>query len=292
MINTMLVEVLELKLTGLSPFFEARLLDEKAQKLLHELSALIDAKVLLQHSALTHKFRLTVNDHYEPGVLLVIGLALRNQQVLDFQHVARSLGTIEQLILEDRQKMVTACRNLPTQSALVAIEFSQRILAACLNIPQELLQPELSKRLKTLLSVKTRSWHGSVSDHPWQHQLPSIGKYEWRRELHNVRVQLQREKRGFLLRLMRLDSLPASLRTVKKLLMPERPADLEDASVLDRAEHVRSPIEMVIRVGSRPGSDQLIVADFVKFKLAVRLDHHTDPPRTNFQQGHFTFSAS
>ena len=189
--------------------------------------------------------------------------------MLDFECGFRSLGSLEQSILEDRQKMVTACRNLPTQSALVAIEFSQRISAACLNMPQELLQPELSKRLKILLGVKTRRWHGFVSEHPWQHQLPTIGKYEWRAELLGVRVQLQREKRGFLLRLMRRDSLPASLQSVKRLLMPERPINIDDASVLDRAEHIRSPIDMVIRVGSRPGSDQLVVADFVNFKPVV-----------------------
>ncbi len=266
MTNTMLTEVLELKLAGLSPLFGARQLDEHAEKLMHDLYALVDAKVILQHSVLTHKFRLAVNDHHEPGVMLVIGLTLRNQHFLDFQHEARSLGALEQLILEDRQKMVTTCRNLPTQSALVAIEFSQRISAACLNMPQELLHPDLTKRLKTLLSVKTRRWHGSVSEHPWQHQLPMIGKYEWRGELHKVRVQLQREKRGFLLQLMRPDSLPTSLRTVKKLRMLERPADIDAASLLDRAEHVRSPVDMVIRVGSRPGSDQLIVADFVNFE--------------------------
>jgi hypothetical protein len=114
--------------------------------------------------------------------LLVIGLALRNQHFLDFLNEARSLGAIEQLMLEDRQQMVTACKNLPAQSALVAIEFSQRFSAACLNMPQELLHPELSMRLKILLSVKTRSWHGSISEHPWQHHLPGLAKYDWRSE--------------------------------------------------------------------------------------------------------------
>jgi hypothetical protein len=266
MSNTMLMEVVELKLAGLPPLFTASQLDEHAEKLMHDLSTLIDAEIILQHCVLTHKFRLALNDHHEPGVLLVIGLALRNQHFLDFLHEARSLGAMEQLMLEDRQQMVAACKNLPTQSALVAIEFSQRFSAACLNLPQALLHPELSRRLKTLLSVKTRSWHGSVSEHPWQHHLPGLAKYEWRAEHLTVRAHLQRERRGFSLRLMRPESIPRVLQSVKRLRMPERPADIDMASVLDRAEHTRSPLDMVIRVGSRPGSDQLIVADFLSFR--------------------------
>ncbi|MFC5520837.1 hypothetical protein [Polaromonas jejuensis] len=268
MSNPILTPILELKLTELTPVFEAHQLEEKATSLLQDLRTLLDTKTLLQHTALTHTFRLVVDDRQEPGVLLVIGLALSNQHVLDFQYETRSLGAMEQLILEDRKKVVNACRNLPTQSALVAIEFSQRISAACLNLPVEDIQPELSKRLKVLLGVKRRNWHGVLTDHPWQHQLPAIAKYEWRSELLSVRVQLQRERRGFSLRLMRPDSLPTLIRSVQKLRMPERPADIDKASILDRAEYTRSPIDMVIRAGSRPGSDQLIVADFVGFKLA------------------------
>ena len=162
--------------------------------------------------------------------------------------------------------MVTACRNLPTQSALVAIEFSQRIAAACLSMPQDILQSDLSKRLKILLSVKTRSWNGSVSEHPWQHHLPGLAKHEWRAEHVKVRAQLQRERRGFSLRLMRPETLPMMLQSVKSLRMLERPVDIDKASILDRAEHTRSPLDMVIRVGSRPGSDQLTVADFLSFR--------------------------
>lgn len=266
MINTMLMEVLELKLTGFSPLFEARQLDEQAHKLMCDLNILLDTNTLLQRSVLTHKFRLTVNDKHEPGLLLVIGLTLHNQQVLDFLHAENSLGEMEQFILEDRHKMVTACRNMPTQTALVAIEFSQRISAACLNTPQDLLQPELSKRLKLLLSVRTRRWQGSISDQPWQHDLPGLAKYEWRSDLLNVRALLRRERRGFSLRLMRPDSLPTMLQRVTNLRMHERPSDIEKASLLDRAEHIRSPVDMVIRVGSLPGSDKLIVADFLDFK--------------------------
>src|SRR3989442_2144385 len=268
MSNPILTPSLELKLTGLPSVFEAPQLEDQATSLLQDLRTLLDTKALLRHTALTHAFRLVVDDRQEPGVLLVIGLALSNQHVLDFQHKTKKLGELEQLILEDRHKVVNACKNLPTQSALVAIEFSQRISAACLNLPVEDIQPELSKRLQVLLGVKRRNWQGVLTDHPWQHQLPAIAKYEWRSELLSVRVQLQREQRGFSLKLMRPDSLPTLIRSVRKLRMPERPADIDQASILDRAEYTRSPIDMVIRAGSRPGSDQLIVADFVGFKLA------------------------
>jgi hypothetical protein len=271
MINAMLLDVLELKLTGFSPLFESRQLDEQAHKLMYDLNILLETNVLLQHSMLTHKFRLTVNGKNEPGLLLVIGLALRNQHVLNFGYEEKTLGEMEQCILEDRHKMVTACRNLPTQTALVAIEFSQRISAACLNMPQELLQSELSKRLKILLGVKTRRWQGSISEQSWQHDLPGLAKYEWRADHLTVRALLRRERRGFSLRLMRLELLPLMLQGVKYLRMHERPADIDKASTLDRAEHIRLPVDMIIRVGSLPGSDQLIVANFLDFKPSALL---------------------
>ena len=269
MSNAILTQVLELKLTGLPSVFDAHQLEDQATNLLQDLCTLLDTKALLRHTVLTHAFRLVAGDCEKPGVLLVIGLTLSNQRILDFHYKTRSLGEMEQSILEDRQKVVNACKNLPTQSALVAVEFSQRISAACLNLPLEDLQPELSRRLQVLLGVRRRNWHGVLADHPWQHQLPAIAKYEWRSELLGVRVQLQREKRGFSLRLMRPDSLPTLIQSVKKLRMPERPADIDQAAILDRAEYTRTPIDMVIRAGSRPGSDQLIVADFVGFRPAV-----------------------
>lgn len=267
MTKTMLLEVLELSLAGLPPLFEARHLDEQAHKLMQDFSILLNTKVLVKNSVLMHKFRLTVNEHQKVGVMLVVGLTLPNQLMLDYEYGSRSLGCLEQLILEDRQKMVTACRNLPTQSALTAIEFSQRIAEACLFLPIQDQCEDLANRLKTLLTVKRRRWNGIVADRPWQHQLPSIAKYDWRSELLTVRVQLQREKRGFSLMLMRPNLLPDLLQSVRKLRMLERPHDIDEASILDRAEFTRSSVNIVIRAGSRPGSDQLIVADFLRFPL-------------------------
>ncbi len=56
----MLMEVLGLKLAGLPPTVWRHQLDEHAEKLMHDFSALVDAKAISQHSVLTHKFRLTV----------------------------------------------------------------------------------------------------------------------------------------------------------------------------------------------------------------------------------------
>ena len=103
MSNPILTQVLELELSGLSSVFEARQLEEQAESLLQDLRTLLDTKTLLQHTAFTHAFRLVVDDRQEPGVLLVIGLALSNQHVLDFQHKTKKLGELEQLILEDRR---------------------------------------------------------------------------------------------------------------------------------------------------------------------------------------------
>jgi hypothetical protein len=76
--------------------------------------------------------------------------------------------------------------------------------------------------------------------------------------------QLLREQRGFTLKLLQRAQLPAALHSVKRLRMHERPATLEDATVLDRAEYTGTPIELIIRIGSVIGSDVISVADFVE----------------------------
>ena len=263
MTNMMLIEVLELELDNLQLEFSSWQLKEQAETVLDDLSNLLDAKALLQHSILTHKFRLRVNERREPFVSMVVGLAVRSQRVLDFQFGNTSVGAIEQLVLNDRQRLVTACKDLPVQSALVAIEFAQQITSACLNLSAQEPPHDFEKRLKTLLNVKSRRLSGTVSDHPWQHELPAIAKYDWHSELLTVRAQLIRERRGFSLRLIKRESLPSRLQRATRIYMPERPRDLDVASSLDRAEHTRSLVNIVIRTGSRPYSDEVVVADFV-----------------------------
>lgn len=127
MTDTMLVKVLELKLNNLPLEFDSWQLKARAERVIEDLNDLLDSKALLQHSTFVHKFRLGVDERRDPFTSMVVGLTVHNQRFLDFQYGSKSVGAIEQLVLEDRQRIVAACRNLPTQSALVAIEFAQRI---------------------------------------------------------------------------------------------------------------------------------------------------------------------
>lgn len=265
MINLRLTDVLELELPDFPRIFDATLLEEHAQAVLADVARLLDTETSLQHTRLAHAFSMTLDERQSPRLKIVIGLALLNQRLLDFQFRELTLGDLELAALEDRQRLVTACKNLPVQHSQLSLEIARRISAACLDIPVASLQAEVSRHLKSLLASHRRPLYGTLAGTPWQHELPSLPSFEWRRELFQVRVLLHREKSGYTLRLLRRDQRADDLRHINKLRMHERPSDIEAAGLLDRAEHTRSPVEMVIRVGSRVGSDQLIVADFVRF---------------------------
>ena len=266
MSNSILPPILELHLTGLPTIFDSCDLEKAAQHLLDDFCTLLQIDVLLQHTVVTHGFRLTVDSHERPAVLIVIGLRLQNQQLLNFASGEQTLGALELSLLEDRDRLVTACQNLPAQTTLVTMDLAQRVSAASLNLPADAQDPELAHHLTVLLGVKARQWHGSVTDHPFQLAFPALPRYEWQVEWFDVRVKLEREKQGFSLTLLRPNDLAPALQSTTKLRMPERPASIELASLLDRAEHTGAPVNMVIRAGNRPGSTHLIVADFVGFR--------------------------
>lgn len=265
MLNTRLTEVMELELPDLPRVFDAELLEAHARSVLSTLEEMLEASTLLQHTRLVHSFTMTVDDRQSPRMRVVIGLELINQRALDFQFRTMTLGELEQAALDDRQRLINACINLPAHSTMVSMEVSRRIAAACLDLPMENLQPEVSRRLRSLLGVPRRNLHGTLAGDPWQHELPALPRLEWRRELYRVRALLHREKYGYTLRLLQRDQLADDLRHISKLRMHERPSSIEATSILDQAEHTRSPVNIVIRVGGRVGSTQLEAADFVRF---------------------------
>lgn len=265
MLNTRLTDVLELELPDLPRVFDTALLDAHAQNVLGDLERMLETGTLLQHTRLVHVFSMARDDRQMPRLKIVIGLELINQCALDFQFHTMTLGELELSALDDRQRLVNACKNLPTQNTLVSQEVSRRIAAACLDIPIESLQPEVSRRLKNLLGIQRRNLQGTLTGDPWQQELPALPKFDWRRELYRVRALLHREKFGYTLSLLQRDQLCDDLRHISKLRMHERPSSIELTRSLEQAEHTRSPVDIVIRVGSRVGSDQLVVADFVRF---------------------------
>ena len=260
-----LTGVLELALPNLPAKFKSIDLEHYATSMVLELEMLLDIKVVLKHTVLAFEFKLSMDDGKQPCVLLQLGLQLQTQQILDFKYSVATLGEIEQSVLNDRAALIQACRNLPTQTARASVALADRISAACLSLLTEEFQPAVMKNLRVLLNARYRKLSGSVADYPFQCELPSFGRYEWRADSISVRVTLYREKYGFLLKFLRPDTLPPALQRTKTLLMPNRPLDLNAAAFLDRSEHVRNPVDLLIRVGSRLGHEKLIVADFVSF---------------------------
>ena len=182
MSNSILQPILELHLTGFPTIFESFDLEKAAQRLLEDFCALLQTNVLLQHTVVTHALRLAVNNRELPVVMILIGLRLQNQQLLNFAGGEQTLGGLEQSLLEDRDRLVTACQNLPAQTTLVTMDLAQRVTAASLNLLADARDPELAHHLTVLLSVKARQWHGSMTDHPFQLVFPALPRYEWQIE--------------------------------------------------------------------------------------------------------------
>lgn len=261
-----LTDVLQLGLPSFPARFKSVDLEHCASSMLRDLEALLDTKEVLKHTVLRYEFKLSLDDGQRPCVLLLVGLELQSQQILDFGFGMSSLGQLEQMVLNDRAALIQACRQLPTQMARASVAFADRISSAGLNLPMEELQPAVMKKLRALLQARYRKFSGAVAEYPFQHELPSFGKYEWRADAICVRVILVREKYGYLLRFLRRDTLPRMLQHIKTMPMPKRPVEIEAAAFMDRSEHAKNPVDLVIRVGSRAGSEELIVADFVSFK--------------------------
>lgn len=268
--KVMVTPILELVLTDLSAEFDSIELEVRARSQLHDLESLLKISNLLTHTKLIYAFRADVNEKEAAVIVLIVGLALRNQAILDFENRTLSAGQIEQFTLDDRQRMVGACRALPTLNASAAMGLAQRLSRAYLNLPEASLQPRIEEQINVLMRSKRRHWNGQLTGNPWQHQLPALPKHEWLSEHVNVRAQLHREKRGFSLTLLRRHELPASLSSAKQLRMLERPACIDMATILDRAEYTGSPIDMVIRLGRRIGAVELTLADFVCLPSADR----------------------
>lgn len=261
--KSLLTPVLEVRVSELPTLFDEQTLGSKARVLLQDLAKILDTRQLLRHTVLIHKFRQMKDSDGNPCIMLVIGLALSNQRSLDIEYNTYSLGQIEKQILDDRHRFVSACQALPTRHDLVAVQFAQRIAAACLNLPTETIESELSSRLQTLLSIRHKRFDGMLAGQAWQLHLPDLAPYDWLPNVFEVRTRLTREKSGFTLNLLHPLTTPKGSRPVRRLRMPARPRDVEISLTLERAEIRGTPLDINIRVGSRPGSDDLIVADFV-----------------------------
>jgi hypothetical protein len=185
--------------------------------------------------------------------------------MLNFGAQALTPAAIEMRCIEDRSRIVKACQEVNNEATLVAVALANRVTAANMNRPVDDMTPDIARRMKVLINASRKEMTGMIADRPWQLEFPSLPKYQWKSTCVNLRVQLLREKRGFTLLLLNRHALPQGLEKSKYLLMPERPHSIEDAALLDRAEHTGSPVEISVRLGSVLGSDEFCVADFTSF---------------------------
>ncbi|QKD45729.1 hypothetical protein HF896_19845 [Alicycliphilus denitrificans] len=256
---------MELEIQGLPNLFDEKQLQQRVQAVISDLARLVEVNSLLLYTTLTYRYRLRSKDTGDPLIVLVLELAPRPQQLLDFAPEENALGTLEKNILADRQRLRHACQELPVQNTQAVIALSQRLHAGFLDFPDEPLAPKTERQLTALVNARHRQWKGYLSeDTRWQMELPTLPRYDWSCELLHVRTKLYRERKGFTLKLLSRATLPAQLRSVQNLRMPDRPPNLEDASVLDRAEYTGTPVDLVIRVGSLLGSESISVANFVR----------------------------
>lgn len=259
------IRVMELEIRGLPEFFEERELRHRAQAVVSDLTRLLALERLLKFTTLTYRYRLRSDETGSPSIVLALELTHRPQRLLNFQGDDTTPGNLERNLLEDRQRLRHACEELPVQNSHATIALAQRLHAAFLGSPDEALAHETERQLTALISSRHRRWCGHLSEgHPWQMELPALPRYEWVGTPIRIRTQLLREQRGFTLKLLQRAQLPASLHSVKRLRMHDRPPTLEDATALDRAEYTGTPIELIVRIGSVIGSDDFSVADFVR----------------------------
>lgn len=260
--NTLIANILKLNLTGLPSQFTSLQLENCAKSQIDDLRVLLNIDSLLHHTKLDYNYEIQTDSHGLPCLNIVLGLTLKSQSVLNYSFQTITLGALELQVMDDRQRLIHACKNLPLQSSAVVNAVADRINAACLDLPVEELRPEIASRLDALLRVKKQHWNGTVSDSLLQHELPSLPRFEWHREVHEVRVLLYREKSGYSLKFLKS---PTFQQPAARLPMPQRPKDLATTEALERAEFRQDPVNIAIRVGSRLGSDAIVVADFQRF---------------------------
>lgn len=253
--------VLELKLPGVPAAFHGRDLDRLSDRIVSELSTLLDAEAVLQHTRLAHHLECATDDKGRCYLKLVIGLQMAAQPRLDFSYATSTLGQLEERVMADREQLVQACRELPSRAATAAMEFTQRVSAT--YVDEAVDRHALSEQVKAVVSARHRNYPASVLGHPLQIDLPDIPRIDWLPQKFQLRARLERAVKGFTLRFLRRSELPAQLRGVRHLKMPHRPDDENLTLCLEQAQYRGTPVDMTVRVGSLAGRSEPVIADFV-----------------------------
>ena len=110
MTQFMAMKVMELEIPGLPDLFDEMQLRQRAQAVISDLERLVEVDRFLLYTTLTYRYCLRNKKSGEPLIVLVLELAPRPQQLLDFVPEENSLGTREKNMLADRQRLRHALR--------------------------------------------------------------------------------------------------------------------------------------------------------------------------------------
>jgi hypothetical protein len=220
MSNALLTDICELNLSRLPNEFTLQELEASASEILTDLDSHLGVNRILQCTRLRHAFRTCILTDGNAGINIAIGLGLKDRTLLDNRHGGATIGTLEQLILQDREALISALKNLPMVYNAAFVELAQRISAAALDIEVGVVSPDFSARLKLLVSSKLKKFRGTVAGNHLQMDLPEVPRYVWHKDTIQIRVVLEREKSGFTVKLLGLRGPQHPLHAVRQLRMP------------------------------------------------------------------------
>lgn len=257
--------VLELPLAGLPNEFRTSNIHDRAHGYMRELASLIDSKTVLLNTTLSWTLRYPVAADRCKELVLLIGLKLTNQLVLDFSFDVLNHNDVQTFLLNDRMAFVKACREAPLRHGQAASGFALRVAAACRDQSLPELKSEIAQSIHRYLGGRLRKVQGKLVNSDWELDLPHVPLYDWENKTVIIRARIEREKRGYTLLLLRPTALPSALVTSKQLRMPEAPSNLLDVMELDRAAYTGKSLNLEIRIGLDPVSRKPKVADFIRF---------------------------
>jgi len=257
--------VLELPLAGLPNEFRTSNIHDRAHGYMRELASLIDSKTVLLNTTLSWTLRYPVAADRCKELVLLIGLQLTNQLMLDFSLDVLNHNDVKTFLLNDRMAFVKACREAPLRHGQSASGFALRVAAACRDQSLPELKSEIAQSIHRYLGGRLRKVQGKLVDSDWELDLPHVPLYDWENKTVIIRARIEREKCGYTLLLLRPKALPSALVTLKQLRMPEAPSNLLDVLELDSAAYTGKSLNLEIRIGLDPVSGKPKAADFIRF---------------------------
>ena len=256
--------VLEFPFAGLPGVFGTADIHTLASSYQRQIADLIDARSILKHTTLRWELRHASDTDKCRELVLLIGLQLTNQRLLDLCFDAIGPEDVHDYLAADRNAFVKACQDAPLRDSAAASGFALRVAAACRNQSPPQVRREIEQGIRKYLGGRLRKAQGKLIENDWRLSLPDLPRYDWEARTETIRARIDREKCGYTLILLRRSRLPSVLASLKELRMPVSPSKLPDVLNLDCAAYTGLPLNLEIRIGLDPASGKAKVADFIR----------------------------